>query len=273
MKTKIAGILGLFLLVVSLLIVPDANAYTVKYKGLWVNTAHTGLHAIISTGMANGSPPNFSFSALSPDTPDQDWYFTGVPAYSCVMAGTEFYRKSVNHGGSGATSRTFFVSNTCTGSYVYQISLSDTTFRSKYVHLYTFNDTGASFVDEGYDIRITKTSATPTWSIYLYNHISGVYDFITSVNGSNGSSLGSFQFIDAGGTQQDSGAYCPTLYPYQILEMRGLQYLNASSVWTALTNSDISYFNDTEMCFTANQYQITTPTPYKWRMQTYGVSW
>jgi len=266
-KLKLFALFGIFLLALSFIPIQNALAYTALYKGLYVNTSHDGLRAIVSTGSANGSPPNFAFTAFNPDTVDQVWQFRVLPEASCISAGTEFERPA-----GSSTSRVFFVENTCTGNRLTQTSLSDATFRSKYVNLYSFNDTGTAFQDEAYDLRILKINSVPVWQVQLYNFTTSTYDFVINVTGAGTTTDGSIEFVDSGGTQQSTGKYCPTLYAYSILEMRGLQK-HSGGVWSTLASGDISYYNDAEYCFTNNTYKITNPQPYQWKMLPYGATY
>lgn len=267
MKRKVFMFLGIVALLVSIMPVHNVLAWSTLYKGLDINTSHDGLRALISTGNAGGSPPTFSFTSFSPDNVDQDWVFRIYPAYSCVEAGTEFWRQI-----GGATTAKFYVVDTCNGTYVYSISVTDATWRGKYARTNTWNDTGTSFQDENYDVRIIKPSALPSWQVQLYNYSTSTWDFVVNVSGTGASATGAVEFVDNGGTQQATGKYCPTLYAWNVLQMRGLQR-RLSGTWYTIGSGDISYYNDIEYCFTNNTYKITTPQPYQWKMLPYGASY
>lgn len=267
MRKKLLAILGVIMLVVAFMPSSSALAYGTKYKGLYVDPSHTGLRAIISTGSSTGSPPRFSFSALSPDSHWQVWQYYLNPSYACVFAGTEFLRAP-----GGSTTRNFFIYDNCSSTYKLQTSLENSSFRSAYVRLNTWNDTGTSFQDENYDMRIIQTSAN-WWTVYLYNYNTSTWDSQYAVWGSTTLDTGGAWFMDAGGTQQESGAYCPTLYARNIMQFRGMQYRNSGGTWITLGSGDIGYYNDAELCFTNNTYKITTPQPYQWKMLPYGASY
>lgn len=269
MYKRIVAVFGILMLMVAMLPVSNVLAYTPIFRGLYVNTSHEGLRALVSTGSANGSPPNFAFSAFSPDTVDQVWQFRILPQASCINAGTEFERYP-----GASTGRVFYVENTCTGNRLTQTSLSDATFRSKYVRTNTWNDTGTAFQDETYDLRVFKISTVPVWQVQIYNYNTSSYDFVINVTGAGTTTNGSIEFTDSGGTQQATGQYCPTLYAWSIVQMRGLQrYTYSSGTWTTLSSGDVSYYNDTAYCFTNNVYKVTTPHPYQWKLLPYGATY
>lgn len=249
-------------------VIPTASA-SAKFHTVRVNTANVdGLIAIISTGQGTGSPPPFAFTAQSPDSFWQVFRFAVQPINSCLDAGIEHMRAP-----GSFTANRFYIYNWCVSpaAYISTIPLTDAAFRGKYVRLNTWNDTGTAFQDETLQVQVVKSGAN-TWNTYLYNYSTSVWDLIASRNGTYSANTSSvFSYVDDGSTQ-DAPAYCPTLYPWGILQFRGMQK-HISGVWSALATSDITTILDNSYCFANNIYDSTQPNPWQLKIRPYGVAY
>jgi hypothetical protein len=273
MKRKILSVLGLFAATVMLLVSSSvAHAAPNTNRGIHLDgTDYDGLRAIVSTMVGTGSPPAFYFPAKSPDV--LQMYTTQVhPRNSCFSASVW----QVHQANSGTTSHTLQVSSFCgvgaqSGNTTYD--LTDATFRSKYVRTLSYNDTGVAFQDEVIDIRVVLTNApTNRWSLYIYNFNTSTYDWLYWKEGTSGQVSGYVRIGD-GGYTQDPTMSCPTLYPWGIMQARGIQK-RVAGVWSLIGSGDITgTIADSWPCITTNNYKQTSPYPYQLKILPYGAGY
>ena len=262
MLKRAISIIALISFALSLAFIPNiANASTKSKGAVIISTAtHDGIHAYVSTGVGTVNGNEFNLYAMNPDRYQVIFSSQVHPRNSCLQA--EVYHERPT---GGSTSHFFQFYNWCAGnSIAYRVNLkTDTTFRSKYVRTFTWNDTGVAFNDETLEYRIILLdAASNTWGGYLYNYNTSTYDFIVSNGGSAGTVDGFFDWGDGGGTQDSPNPYCPPLNPTFVQQIRGIQLRN-SGVWSNLQAWQIQFYWDDPMyCFnTVVLYKKTTPQP------------
>ncbi len=143
MKNRLFALFGVFMLLV-MMAIPSAQAAPGNVQGYELNnTGYSGLRAIMSTGVTPySSPPSFYFPAKSPDVHQQ---FTQelYPKNSCIKV-------EVRHdhvAGSSTTQNRLYFLGMFDGSVGYVDLQNDATFRSNYVRVREWNDTGMAFQD------------------------------------------------------------------------------------------------------------------------------
>lgn len=267
MKRKVLGSLGVLIAAVVLL-VSSSVAYAAPntQKGLLINTG-SGLRGIVSTMVGTGSPPAFSFSAKSPDVYQLFFSSQIHPYHGCIQA--EVYHERVV---GGATSHVFQFYPKCgtSGAPLYAINLGDATFRGKYVRTNTWNDTGFAFQDENLDVRVYNSTGT-TWVGQVYNYNTSAWDTLATLSGT---SIGD-GYVDFGdgGYTEDPTMSCPTLYPWGIAQIRGMQKYSGGT-WTTIAAGDISVYDiGTMPCFSNNVYEVKKPNAWQFKVVPYGVSY
>lgn len=271
MKKRLT-ILASVLLLLLMMVIPSAYAAPNTARGFNVNNAgYDGVRAVLSTGVGTGSPPAFAFTAKSPDVFQ---YFAEQvhPKNGCMVVDV-IQQKVANVAG---TTHTLVLGNFCTGGTYnggpVSFDLTNATFRSTYVRTNTYNDTGTAYQDEVVDVRLVQTNAgTNEWSFYIYNATTAAWDFKTSISGTTTQAAGYIDIGD-GGYTQDATMSCPTLYPWGILEIRGIQ-LRKSGVWNWMAAGDInSNIADSWPCLTTNNYQERTSANF-YKLEPYGVGY
>lgn len=255
-------------LMVVLLFALPAQASPNTARGLALTTPGIlGLRAIMSTGQGTGSPPPFSFSAKSPDV-YQKFVQQLHPPSGCLQWEIVHERFA-----GGSTSNYIQIYDWChTGvPSPYSVALSDATFRGKYVRTISYNDTGFAFQDEVVDVRTYNSTGT-TWVAQIWNFNTSAYDTVVTKSGTSAQSQG-YADIGDGGHTQDPTMSCPTLYPWGILQIRGIQKY-ASGAWNLIGSGDISSFiTDSWPCISNNQYMTTSPFVYQFKLLPYGASY
>lgn len=266
MKRKIIAFISVFAMLLLLVIPAHAAPNTARGPIIRVGT---GLRAVVSTMVGTGSPPAFFFTNKSPDVYQAFFSSQIHPVNGCLQAEV-LHEHLVGFG----TTHKFQVYNWCSPGVgtSYSISLLDSTFRGKYVRTNTWNDTGTAFQDENIDVRVYNTTGT-TWVAQIYNYNTSTYDTLVTKSGTSINNEGSANFGDAGYTQDSPGAYCPTLYPWGVMQIRGIQKL-VSGTWSFITAGDIyAYYTDSMYCFSSSQYMSTTPQPYQFKVLPFGVAY
>ena len=268
MKRKVFGSLVVFIAAI-IMLVSSSVAYAAPNTGRGHdlnNNGYDGLRAVMSTMVGTGSPPAFSFSAKSPDV----WQMFATqlhPKNSCLQVNGWHQRTA---GVGQATTHTILVYDWCSQTYIYSAYLTNATIRSNYVRTISYNDTGFAFQDEVFDTRIVQTNVgTNQWTAYLFNYNTGLWDQIAQAAGTPVQAVG-YVDIGDGGYTQDPTMSCPTLYPWGIMEIRGIQK-RISGVWSYISASDITgTIADPWPCLTANVYQQKSSIPYQIKIGPQG---
>lgn len=266
MKKKVAAIVSVLLLV--LMMLPNSAFATGKTEDMDLNT-NNGLRAIVSTMVGTGNPPPFTLSATSPDR-YQVLFSSQIHPYNSCFQAEVIHERFVG----GATTHKLAFYNWCGGSLWGVNDLTNATFRSKYVRTNTWNDTGTAFQDENIDIRVYN-DVNNNWLGQAYNYNTGAWDTLASISG-NPTNTASYISFGDDGVENASGDYCPTLYPWGIAQIRGIQkFNNVTRTWSTIGSGDIQgYFQDPNMyCFTNNVWQLKTPNPWQFKIVPYGVSY
>jgi hypothetical protein len=273
MKKRLIAFAGVMLLLLGVSI-PSAFASPGSNRGYDLNgSGYDGLHAIVSTMVGTGNPPAFTFNAKSPDVYQ---YFASSqirPKNSCVSVDVAA-RRDV---GSSTTTHKIYIGNWCTGGSAqgpYEYDITNSTFRSKYVRTNTFNDTGTAFQDEVMEFRVILLDAgTNKWGAYIYNNTTATYDLLSWISGSTGGFNDGWVDIGDGGYTQDPTMYCPTLYPWGIMQIRAIQK-RVSGSWSNISSSDITgTIADSWPCLSTNNYQERRSIAYQFKIEPYGVSY
>jgi hypothetical protein len=264
MQKRLLAVFGLLLLVFTVSI-PSAQAAPGNVRGYELNNSgYNGLRALMSAGTAGGSPPNFYFPAKSPDV-NQEFIQQLYPKNSPLKI--ELRHSHV--AGSGTTQNRLYFLTLCDGTTGYY-DLADSTVRGAYVKQVSYNDTGMAFTDEVVDVRIYNTSGS-TWVAQIYNNILSTYQTIYTKSCSR-TELGYVDILDNGYTQ-DATMACPTLYPWGILQIRGIQKLSGG-VWSLISAGDITYYAaDNWPCINTNNYMVTNPYVFQIKLLPYGVGY
>lgn len=236
------------------------------------NTGYDGLRAVISTMVGTGSPPSFAFATKSPDV-YQHFASQVHPKNSCIQVNV-IQERIV---GSGTTTHFIEVANWCSGavSGTWYFDLTNATFRSSYVRTISYNDTGFAFQDEVIDVRIYQTNVgTNQWTMALYNYTTSTWDVKTT---SQGTAIQPGGYVDVGdgGYTQDATMSCPTLYPWGIWEIRGIQKrTTATGVWANIVAGDITTnIANNWPCINTNNYDVKVSTPYQIKVGPDGFTY
>lgn len=264
MKRRLFSVFGVLLLL-AMMAIPSAYAAPGQYRGYELgNSGYSGLRAIMSTGTsASGSPPHFYFPAKSPDVYQEFTQYL-YPRNACIRA--QVTHKHV--AGSGTTQNRLEFVDLTTGGIGY-FDLTDAAFRAQSVRNITYNDTGTAFQDDVVDVRVYNTSGN-TWvgEVWDFNlSIWRTYKTVTCTRNETG-------YVDIGdqGYTQDPTMSCPTLYPWNLLQIRGIKKYSGGT-WNFITSGDITYYEaDNWPCITANQYMVASPYVYQIKLKPYGTS-
>lgn len=242
-------------------------------RGIYLDGAgYDGLRAVISTMVGTGSPPAFTFPTKSPDV-YQHFSSQLHPKNSCVQLNV-LQERIV---GSGTTTHKIEMVNWCAGaiSGTWLFDLTNATFRSSYVRTISYNDTGTSFQDEVIDTRIYQTNAgTNQWTMALYNYTTSTWDVKTTSQGTVAQPSG-YVDIGDGGYTQDPTIACPTLYPWGIMELRGIQKRTTSTgVWANIAAGDITgTIADAWPCLSNNTWTERRGTAYQFKIVPFGAAY